>query len=74
MKKTLAIMMTAVLSMSVLFGCSGKAATETKAAETTAATEAETTEGGTLKTGLSVIQVFPEKMLLKKKKVLHRQT
>ena len=55
MKKTLAIMMTAVLSMSVLFGCSGKAATETKAAETTAATEAETTEGGTLKTGLSVI-------------------
>lgn len=63
MKKSLAIIMTAAMSMSLLFGCSGKTAGTTKETEKKAETTAETaaeettagTEGGAVKTGLSIV-------------------
>lgn len=63
MKKSLAIIMTAAMSMSLLFGCSGKTTATTKETEKKSETAAETVteettaaiEGSAVKTGLSIV-------------------
>lgn len=66
MKKSLTIVMTAAMSMSLLFGCSGKTAATTKETEMKPGTTLETageetieaTEGYAVKTGLSIVTSF----------------